>query len=193
MNFSLFVCVCDLFFLCRCWCSFVLQEQRQRVWLSGSLLVVDEVRTRDFQNTRPQELSASPFQRYDGCIGWLILILQPLQTFVELAKRLWKPGQSFILAGFILSLPRPDPCGSEHLFHRERPVATQHSLRNCVDHLAALSHTGYPIRCKFGLLCTLIDQSRGKDSITLRFFRCPGVFAIAMVSFSSLKFLTFAK
>jgi len=75
----------------------------------------------------------------------------------------------------------------------ERPVATQHSLRNCVDHLAALSHIGYPIRYKFGLLCTLIDQSRGNDSITLRFFQCPGVFAIAMVSFSSLKFLTFAK
>ena len=67
------------------------------------------------------------------------------------------------------------------------------TLRNCVDHLAALSHIGYPIRCKFGLLCTLIDQSKGNDSITLRFFRCPGVFAIAMVSFSSLKLLTFAK
>ena len=80
------LCVCDLFFLCRCWCSFVFQEQRQRVRLSGSLLVVDEVRTRGFQNTRPQELSASPFQRYDGCIGWLILILQPLQTIVELAR-----------------------------------------------------------------------------------------------------------
>jgi len=53
---------------------------------------------------------------------------------------------------FILSLPRPDPCGFEHLIHRERPVATQHSLRNCVDHLAALSHIGYTIRCKFGLL-----------------------------------------
>jgi len=76
---------------------------------------------------------------------------------------------------------------------RERPVATQHSLSDCVDHLAALSHIGYPIRCELGLLCTLIDQSRGNDSITLRFFRCPGVFAIAIVSFSSLNFLTFAK
>jgi len=46
------LCVFDLFFLCRCWCSFVLQEQRQRVRLSGSLLVVDEVRTLGFQNTR---------------------------------------------------------------------------------------------------------------------------------------------
>jgi len=31
--------------------------------------VVDEVRTRDFQNTRPQEIPASPFQQYDGCTG----------------------------------------------------------------------------------------------------------------------------
>ena len=94
-----------------------------------------------------------------------------LSSIIPMGERLVdKPGQSFILAGFILSLPRPDPCGSEHLFHRERPVATQHSLRNCVDHLAALSHIGYPIRCKFGLLCTLIDQSRGNDSITFRFF-----------------------
>ena len=80
------LCVCVIFFLCRCWCFFVLQEQRQRVKLSGSLLVVDKVRPRGFQNTRPQELSASPFQRYDGCIRWLNLILQPLHTFVELAR-----------------------------------------------------------------------------------------------------------
>jgi len=73
-------------FLCCCWCSLVLQEQRPRVRLSGSLLVVDEVWTLDFQNTRPQELPVSPFQQYDGCIGWLILILQLLQTFVELAR-----------------------------------------------------------------------------------------------------------
>ena len=29
------------------------------------------------------------------------------------AKRLWKPGQSFILTGFTLSLPRSAPCGTE--------------------------------------------------------------------------------
>ena len=29
------------------------------------------------------------------------------------AKGLWKPGQSFILAGFTLSLPCPAPCGTE--------------------------------------------------------------------------------
>ena len=61
-------------------------SQRRRVRLSGSLLVVDEVWTRGFQINRPQELSASPFQLYDDCIGWLIFILQPLQTFVELAR-----------------------------------------------------------------------------------------------------------
>jgi len=77
-----------------------------------------------------------------------------LQSLLD-AKRLWQPGQSFIVAGFILSLPLPDPYGSEHLIHLQGLVATQHSLRNCVDHLAALSHTGYTIRCKFGLLQTL--------------------------------------
>jgi len=53
------VCVCDLFFLCCCWCSFVLQEQQQRVGLSGSLLVVDDIRTRDFQNRRFQSLRSN--------------------------------------------------------------------------------------------------------------------------------------
>jgi len=33
---------------------------------------------------------------------------------------------------------------------------------------------------------------RGNDSITFGFFRCPGICAIAMVSFSCLKFLIFA-
>ena len=46
-------------FLCCCWCSFVLQEQCVR--LCWSFLVVDEVRTRDLQNTWLQELPASPF------------------------------------------------------------------------------------------------------------------------------------
>ena len=36
--------------------------------------------------------------------------------------------------------PRSDPQGYEDLTHRERPVATQRSLCNCVDLLAALSH-----------------------------------------------------
>ena len=48
------------------------------------------------------------------------------------AKRLWKPGQSFILVGFTLSLPRSAPCGTEQTTidtgcHPALP-------RNCVDH-----------------------------------------------------------
>jgi len=50
--------------------GFVLQEQCIRC--CKSLLVADEVQTWDFQNTQPQELPASTFQHYDGCIGWHI-------------------------------------------------------------------------------------------------------------------------
>ena len=39
----------------------------------------------------------------------------------------------------------------------------------------------------------IIHQSRGNDSITFRFFRCPGVFAIAMVSLTCCKFPIIAK
>jgi len=50
------------------------------------------------------------------------------------AKGLWKPGQSFILAGFTLSLPRSAPCGTE-----QTTIDTGCDpalLRNCVDHPA---------------------------------------------------------
>jgi len=78
------LCVWFVFLYC-CWCLFVLQKQCVR--LSGSLLVVDEVLlTRNFQSTRTQKLPASPFQQNYGCIGWLILILLPLQTIVGLAR-----------------------------------------------------------------------------------------------------------
>ena len=76
------------------------------------------------------------------------------KEFVELAScervMTTEPGQSFILAGFILSLPRPGPCRSEQPIHRERPVATQHPLRNCVDHLTAPSHIYAPPRVETG-------------------------------------------
>jgi len=48
---------------------FVLQEQRVRH--CGSLLILDEVRTRVFQNTRPQELLVTHIQHYDGFIECL--------------------------------------------------------------------------------------------------------------------------
>jgi len=41
---------------------------------------------------------------------------------------------------WVYTLPRPDPCGYEQPIHRERPIATQQPLRNCIDHLAAPSH-----------------------------------------------------
>ena len=85
----------------------------------------------------------------------------------------------------------PRPCGPEHLIHRERPLATQHSLRNCADHLAALSHVHDFDLNLFAI--DLIHQSRGNEFITFGFFHCPGVFAIVMVSFLCLKFLIFAK
>jgi len=66
-------------------------------------------------------------------------------------------------------------------FHRDRPVATQHSLRNRVDHLAAPSHIGYTVRCKFGLLFTFIHQSRGNDSISFRFFGALAVFQFLLL------------
>jgi len=195
LNFSLFGCV----FVCLVFSVLLLVSfcfaEAAASRLSGSLLVVDAVRTRTFRIPDPR--SFQPFYSnnmmaalddsslfYNSC--------KHLQS-LPVAKGLWQPGQSFILAGFILFLPRPDPCGSEHLFHRERPLATQHSLRNSVDNLVAVSHTGDTNGYKFGLLCTFVDQSKGKNSITFRLFWCPGVFAIAMVSFSFLKFLIFAK
>jgi len=50
------------------------------------------------------------------------------------AKELWKPGQSFILAGFTLSLPCSAPCGTE-----QTTIDTGYDPalpRNCVDHPA---------------------------------------------------------
>jgi len=50
------------------------------------------------------------------------------------AKRLWKPGQSFILVGFTLSLPRSAPCGTEQT---TIDTGCDPALpRNCVDHPA---------------------------------------------------------
>ena len=50
------------------------------------------------------------------------------------AKGLWKPGQSFILAGFTLPLPRSAPCGTEQT---TIDTGCDAALpRNCVDHPA---------------------------------------------------------
>ena len=50
------------------------------------------------------------------------------------AKGLWKPGKSFILAGFTLSLPCSAPCGTEQT---TIDTGCDPALpRNCVDHPA---------------------------------------------------------
>ena len=50
------------------------------------------------------------------------------------AKGSWKPGQSFILAEFTLSLPCPAPCGTEQT---TIDTGCDPALpRNCVDHQA---------------------------------------------------------
>ena len=46
--------------------------------------------------------------------NWHVRMTKPLRTIMELAK-LWQPRQNVILAVFMLSLPRPDPCESGHL------------------------------------------------------------------------------
>jgi len=189
------LCVCDLFFLCHCWCSFILQEQRQRVRLSGSLLVVDEVRTRGFQNTQPQELSASPFQRYDGCIGWLILILQLLQTFVELARcervMTTRAKFHFSLAYTFSATPRSLQI-SAPVPPRETGCDPALSAQLCWS-----SGSSFPHRLSdlmyIWLAVHLIRPVKGQRLDNLAVFLVSRHFAIAMVSFSSLTFLTFAK
>ena len=61
--------------------------------------------------------------------------------------RLWKPGQSFILAWFTLSLPRSAPCGTE-----QTTIDTGCDLAlpcNCVDH---------PADCNLFITTTLLNS-----------------------------------
>jgi len=67
-------------------------------------------------------------------------------------QRIWQPEQSFILAGFILSVPRP-------------AVGHQHFLHNCVDHLAARSQVYSTLRsapCWWQRLSTVKRQRLDK-------------------------------
>jgi len=136
-------------------------------------------------------LSTSPpqFARYNWCRSPIADWCKSSTNSMLIIWQCWSSGSSFPHRLSGSSFPHLASISS--FPHRLFVLQKQHEFY--VDHLAALSHTGYPIWCKFGLLCTLIDQPRGNDSIILRFFRCPGVFAIGMISFSSLKFLTFAK
>jgi len=53
------------------------------------------------------------------------------------AKGLWKPGQSFILAGFTLSMPRSAPCGTEQT--TTDTGCDPALLRNCVTITIAIT------------------------------------------------------
>ena len=71
------------------------------------------------------ELTSS-WPKYMNCYRATVVCLD--------AKGLWKPGQSFILAGFTLSLPRSDPCGTQQT---TIDTGSDPALpRNCVDHPA---------------------------------------------------------
>ena len=68
----------------------------------------------------------SSWPKNTNCYGATVVCLD--------AEGLWKPGQSFMLAGFTRSLPCPAPCGTE-----ETTIDTgcDPALpRNCVDHPA---------------------------------------------------------
>ena len=62
-------------------------------------------------------------------------------------KGCWKPGQSFILGGFTLSLPCSAPCGTEQTtIDTECDPALP---RNCVDH---------PADCNLFKIITLLNS-----------------------------------
>ena len=79
---------------------------------------------------------------YKTSCHWVFLRYQVTSANIcracQMRKGYDNPGRVSFQLGLYFLCHAPDPYGSEHLFHRERPVASQHSLRNCVDHLAAL-------------------------------------------------------
>ena len=154
-RFSLFcLCIYDLVFLfcCLCifafwfspccWFSFVLQEQH----VFPSIPTYHFWRTKKFKgNTSTDWIPRVPNQPSSKC-------KKHCKQFVELARcaRVMTTQAEFHLSRVYTSLPRPGHWGSEQPIHWERPVATQHPLRNCVDHLAAPSHIYAPPRVETG-------------------------------------------
>ena len=120
--------------------------------------------------------------------------LQPLQTFVEFARceRVMTTRAEFHFSwvytfSAMLSFLRIWASDSPRETGCDPALPAQ---------LCRSSSSSFPQAIRFDVICLavhLIPQSRGNDSITFRFFRCPGVFSIAVVSFSSLKFLIFVK
>ena len=88
------------------------------------------------------------------------------------------PGQSFILAGFVLSLPRPD----------QAPGPTKETGCDPAQpaQLCWSSGISFPCICNttswYWTVRKLIQLLRGIDSITFRFLQCLGV--LALICFS---------
>jgi len=86
--------------------------------------------------------------------------------------------------GFILSLPCPDPW---QICAPNPPSSTQHSLHNCVDHLAALFYVHATLLSESDLWWSLSTI----QGITFCYIQRPEVFA--MISLSHHKFPIIAK
>jgi len=99
-------------------------------------------------------------------------------------------GQSSFVAGFTLSLPRSGPCVAEDVIQRETgcdpalPAQLCWSSGRCFPHIRNTSIWTW-------FVIEITHQSRSKDAITFRIFRCPGVFA--MISCWCCKFPIIAK
>ena len=109
------------------------------------------------------------------------------------AIRLWQPGQSFISAMQVYTFsatsislriwapgPPREPGGEPALPAQLCWSSGSSFLRTSQFDLNLASHRAY-------------STVKGQRLDYLQFFRCPGVFALPMVSLSSLKFLIFAK
>jgi len=100
-----------------------------------------------------------------------------LQNLLE-TKESWQPVQSFILAGFILSLPRSDPCGSEHLIHTEKWVRLRRSTPCATILIIWQLFPVYSQHFDLNLVCDR-DCSPVKVQLTTQNFMLPSVWSFA--------------
>jgi len=117
-------------------------------------------------------------------IGWLILILQQLQTFVQLARceRVMITWAEFHFS-WVYTFSATPRCLRTWAPVPPRETGCDPALHAqlCWSCGSSLQHT---IRSIFGMLCTYIHQSRGNDLMTFRlfgalcFFNCYGFFLV---------------
>ena len=157
LGFDCFVCVFIIWFSCFvvclcifvswfshcCWFSFVLQEQH----VFPSIPTYHFWWTKKFEgNTSTDLIPRVPNQPSSNC-------KKHCKHFVELARceRVMTTQAEFHFSWLYTfsATPRSLRIWATHP-PRERPLATQHLLRNCVDHLAAPSHIYAPPRVETG-------------------------------------------